>query len=88
VKIVYDQFMLCQSYLLGKLSTFENAVLNQKSADNKLYNSYTEHIHLLFINKRIYSEVDYFIFNTKNSFSQYPSSAYIVNEENRDYQIS
>ena len=46
-----------------------------------------EHIHLLFINKKIQSEDDYMIFNTKNIFKGSPSM-YIANEENRDYQLN
>lgn len=88
IKIIFDQFMLCQSYLLGKLSSFDKVTVNSKSPDHKLYTSYCDHIHLLHINKKIQSENDYLIFNHKNTFPQYPKSSYIVNEENRDYQIS
>ena len=47
-----------------------------------------EHIHLLYINKKIQTEDDYQIFNSKGLLPQYPLSHYIINEENRDYQLS
>ena len=60
--------MLCLSYALGKISSYEHCVQRGKSTENweqKLFNNYTEHFHLLFINKKIQSEEDYAIFNTK-----------------------
>lgn len=63
-KILYDQFILCQSQAIGKFSNHDLSV-NQPTWDNKLYQCYMEHIHLLYINKKIQSEEDYFIFNIK-----------------------
>jgi hypothetical protein len=63
-KILYDQFILCQSQAIGKFSNHDLSV-NQPTWDNKLYQCYMEHIHLLYINKKIQSEEDYFIFNVK-----------------------
>ena len=54
-----------QSYSLSTYSEFENAVNSPGSWENKLYKSYSEHIHMLFINKKIQSEADYMIYNTK-----------------------
>ena len=42
--------------------------MNNRSPDHKLYTSYCDHIHLLFINKKIQSENDYLIYNTRNTF--------------------
>ena len=88
LKIVCDQFVLCQSYSIGMHAGYARAVLDKQSWENKLYNSYNEHIHLLYINKKIASEDDYLIFNTKNQFSQLEQGKYVANEENRDYQLN
>jgi len=66
LKITYDQFVLCQSYAIGRVAGYTRAVLGRQSWENKLYSAYIEHIHLLYINKKIQSEDDYLIFNTKN----------------------
>jgi len=66
LKIVCVQFALCQSYSIGMHAGYARAVLDKQSWENKLYNTYVEHIHLLYINKKIASEDDYLIFNTKN----------------------
>jgi len=59
--------------------------MNRGSWENKLLNLYEEHIHLLFINKKVQNEDDYLIFNIKNQFPQFESTHYVANEENRDY---
>jgi len=74
LKIVCDQFVLCQSYSIGVHAGYARAILDKQSWENKLYNSYVEHIHLLYINKKIASEDDYLIFNTKNQFNQLEQS--------------
>jgi len=51
-KIGYDEFILSLSYSVGKLAGFENCT-NSKNWEHKLYSCYNEHIHLLFINKKI-----------------------------------
>jgi hypothetical protein len=51
-KIMYDQFILCLSFSLGKLCGYQ-LCNTQETAEAKLYNQYMEHIHLLFINKKI-----------------------------------
>ena len=83
-KITYDQFILAMSYAIGRFGGFEQSVQSPKTWENKLFNSYTEHIHLLFINKKIQCEDDYLIFNSK-LLHPVPQSAYISNEDNRDY---
>lgn len=45
--------MLCLSFALGKLTTYQQAAQNTTSMENKLYKMYNEYIHLLFINKKI-----------------------------------
>lgn len=76
------------SYTLGKLAGYDQAVGNRQTMESKLHTAYLEHIHLLFINKKIQCEDDYLIFNTKGVVSQLDTSAYIANEENRDYQLN
>lgn len=88
IKIVYDQSMLCMSYGIGKLANYDQAIKNRSSPEHKLHDTYSEYIHLLYINKKIQTEDDYQIFNSKGLLPQYPLSHYIINEENRDYQLS
>lgn len=77
--MIYDLFMLCQSYAIGYFSNYGDAVQNP-CWENKLHNSYMEHIHLLFINKKIENEDDLMIFNA--------NSKVITDEESRDYLIN
>jgi hypothetical protein len=88
LKIVCDKFILGSSYPIGVIAGYNKAVLERKSWENKLFNAYMEQIHLLFINKKIQSEDDYLIFNSKNQFMNYPEAQYVANEENRDYQLN
>lgn len=79
LKIVYDQFMLSISYALGKLggpSVKENA----STAEAKMLDKYEQHFHMLKINKKIQSEIDYQIFNERGEV--------VTNEINRDYQLN
>ena len=87
-KIIYDQFILVQSYSLGCYTDYNTAVDNTASWENKLYRAYQEHIHLLFINKKIQNEDDYMIFNTKKTIPGLEADAVIVNQPNRDYQLN
>ena len=64
-KIVYDQFILCQSFALGRVAGYD-LCMTRGSWESKLLNIYQEHIHLLCINKKIQNEDDYLIFNSKN----------------------
>lgn len=88
LKITYDQSMLCLSYALGKLANFDLTTQNRSSSENKLYHLYNEYIHLLFINKKIHSEDDYHIFNTRGTMPGRPLDDFITNQENRDGQIN
>lgn len=88
LKIVYDQMILGLSYTLGKLAGYDQTVGNRQTLESKLHTAYLEHIHLLFINKKIQCEDDYLIFNTKGIVTQLEMTAYIANEENRDYQLN
>lgn len=80
--------MLSLSYGIGKLASFEQATQNRSSFEYKLYHMYNEYIHLLFINKKIQSEDDYQIFNTKAMFPSRPADECITNQENRDSQLN
>ena len=79
LKIVYDQFMLSISYGLGKLA-LASMKESSSSPEAKMLEKYTRHFHMLKINKKIQSEVDYKIFNERGEV--------ITNEINRDYQLN
>ena len=79
LKIVYDQFMLSISYGLGKLA-LASMKEGSSSPEAKILEKYTRHFHMLKINKKIQSEVDYKIFNERGEV--------ITNEINRDYQLN
>lgn len=78
LKICYDQFILSISYALGKLNMAQ-VKENSSSPEAKMLDKYEQHFHMLKINKKIQSELDYKIFNDRGEV--------ITNEINRDYQL-
>jgi len=51
--MIYDQSMLCLSFVLGKLAQYENVTKDRNTVEHKLYQIYNDYIHILFINKKI-----------------------------------
>ena len=80
--------MLSLSFALGKLSTYSQVTKNADSYEYRLHQQYSEFIHLLFINKKIESEDDYQIFNTRGQFRDKAQSSYTTNQVNRDCQLN
>lgn len=87
LKLIYDKTMLCLSFALGKLSTFEKVMGSTDSYEYRLHQKYVEFIHLLFINKKLESEEDYQIFNTRGQYPDKPQSSVVTKQENRDCQL-
>ena len=86
--MLYDETMLSVSFALGKLASFNNVTKVTESYEYKLHQQYCEFIHLLHINKKIESETDYLVFNTRNQRNDRPQSSYVTNSVNRDCQLN
>lgn len=84
IKMLYDETMLSVSFALGKLASFNNVTKVSESYEYKLHQQYCEFIHLLHINKKIESETDYLVYNTRNQRNDRPQSSYVTNSINRD----
>ncbi len=70
------------------LAGYEACATDKGSWEHALYSAYQEHIHVLFINKKVNSEDDYAIFNSKKTFCDVQEGEYVANEANRDFQIA
>jgi len=59
-KLSFDSFILCQSHSLGVLTS---RIESQKKSESQLLTAYNQHIHMLYVNKKIKSETQYSVFD-------------------------
>ena len=62
-QLAFDQFTLCQSYVLGRFSDFNKCNTPKTNFYSRLYSSYNSNLKMLHINKKISNLSDFQVFD-------------------------